>query len=141
MTPIRSARFALLHYHDGEKRYILAPLGLKVGDTVMSGGNAPIQIGNALPFKNIPVGTIIHNIELKMGKGGQLARSAGCSAQFMAKEGDYAQIKLPSNEVRVVHINCTATIGQLGKLSLKRIMGKAGRKRWLAKSAWNDVLF
>jgi len=134
--PNRSARIALLHYGDGEKRYVLAPLGLKVGDTVMSGGNAPIQIGNALPLKNIPVGSIIHNIELKIGKGGQLARSAGTYAQFMAKEGDHAQIKLPSNEVRVVHINCFATIGQLGNVDHSNVsIGKAGRTRWLGRKS------
>ena len=134
--PNRSARIALLHYGDGEKRYVLAPLGLKVGDTVMSGGNAPIQIGNALPLKNIPVGSIIHNIELKIGKGGQLARSAGTYAQFMAKEGDFAQIKLPSNEVRVVHINCFATIGQLGNVDHSNVsIGKAGRTRWLGRKS------
>ena len=132
--PNRSSRIALLHYVDGEKRYILAPLGLKVGDTVMSGGNAPIQIGNALPLKNIPVGSIIHNIELKIGKGGQLARSAGTYGQFMAKEGNYAQIKLPSNEVRVVHLNCFATLGQIGNADHSNIsMGKAGRTRWLGR--------
>jgi len=134
--PNRSARIALLHYGDGEKRYILAPLGLNLGDTVMSGENAPIQIGNALPLKNIPVGSIIHNIELKIGKGGQLARGAGTYAQFMAKEGDYAQIKLPSNEVRMVHINCFATIGQLGNIDHSNIaIGKAGRTRWLGRKS------
>ena len=130
--PNRSSRIALLHYVDGEKRYILAPLGLKVGDTVMSGEKVAIQVGNALPLKNIPVGSIIHNIELKIGKGGQLARSAGTSGQFMAKEGSYAQIKLPSNEVRMVHLNCYATIGQIGNTDHVNIsFGKAGRTRWL----------
>ncbi len=132
--PNRSCRIALLHYADGEKRYILAPLGLKVGDTVMSGENSAIQPGNALPLKNIPVGSIIHNIELKIGKGGQLARSAGTYAQFMAKEGNYAQIKLPSNEVRMVHLNCYATIGQVGNIDHSNIaLGKAGRTRWLGR--------
>jgi large subunit ribosomal protein L2 len=130
--PNRSSLIALLHYLDGEKRYILAPLGLKVGDTVMSGENAPIQRGNALPLKNIPVGNIIHNIELKIGKGGQLSRSAGTHGQFMAKEGNYAQIKLPSNEVRMVHLDCYATIGQIGNIDHANIsLGKAGRTRWL----------
>ncbi|MFH0812367.1 MAG: 50S ribosomal protein L2 [Pseudomonadota bacterium] len=132
--PNRSSRIALLHYADGEKRYILAPLELKVGDTVMSGGNAPIQAGNALPLRRIPVGSIIHNIELRIGKGGQLARGAGTYGQLVAKEGDYAQIKLPSNEVRMVHLNCTATIGQVGNIDHANIsLGKAGRTRWLGK--------
>ncbi|MBW1678636.1 MAG: 50S ribosomal protein L2 [Deltaproteobacteria bacterium] len=132
--PNRSALIALLHYADGEKRYILAPLGLKVGDTVMAGENAPIQRGNALPLKNIPVGNIIHNIELKIGKGGQLSRSAGTHCQFMAKEGNYAQIKLPSNEVRMVHLDCYATIGQIGNIDHANIsLGKAGCTRWLGR--------
>ena len=132
--PNRSSRVALLHYADGEKRYILSPVGLKVGDTIMAGENAPIQIGNALPLKNIPVGSIVHNIELKIGKGGQLARSAGTYCQFMAKEGNYAQIKLPSNEVRIVHVNCFATIGQIGNIDHSNIsIGKAGRTRWLGR--------
>ena len=132
--PNRSSRIALLHYADGEKRYILAPVGLKVGDTVMAGEKSPIQKGNALPLKNIPVGSIVHNIELKIGKGGQLARSAGSYAQFMAKEGNYAQIKLPSNEARTVHLNCYATIGQIGNIDHSHIsFGKAGRTRWFGK--------
>ncbi|HNR14038.1 MAG TPA: 50S ribosomal protein L2 [Thermodesulfobacteriota bacterium] len=132
--PNRTSRIALLHYRDGEKRYILAPVGLKIGDTVVAGPNAPIQPGNALPLRNIPVGSIIHNIELKIGKGGQLARSAGSSAQFVAKEKDYALIKLPSGEVRMVHLNCFATIGQVGNIDHSNIsVGKAGRSRWLGK--------
>jgi len=132
--PNRSSRIALLHYADGEKRYILAPLGLKVGDTVISSENAPIQVGNSLPLKNIPVGSIIHNVELKIGKGGQLARSAGTYAQLMAKEGDYAQIKLPSDEVRLVHLKCFATIGQIGNIDHSNVsIGKAGRTRWLGR--------
>lgn len=130
--PNRSARIALLHYVDGEKRYILAPNGLKAGDTIVSGPDADIKVGNALPIKNIPVGTLIHNIELKIGKGGQLVRSAGGSAQLMAKEGDYALLRLPSGELRKVHINCKATIGQVGNLEHENItIGKAGRSRWL----------
>ncbi|MGI6225165.1 MAG: 50S ribosomal protein L2 [Peptococcales bacterium] len=132
--PNRSARIALLHYLDGEKRYILAPNGLKVGDMVVSGPEADIVIGNALPLKNIPVGSIIHNIELKPLKGGQLCRSAGGSAQLMAKEGNYAHVRLPSGEVRLVHINCKATIGQVGNLDHENItIGKAGRSRWMNK--------
>jgi len=132
--PNRSSRIALLHYADGEKRYILAPEKLKVGDTVMSGENAPIQAGNSLPLQRIPVGSIIHNIELKIGKGGQLARSAGTYAQLVAKEGNYAQIKLPSDEVRMVHLQCSATMGQVGNLDHVNIsVGKAGRTRWLGK--------
>ena len=130
--PNRSARVALLNYKDGEKRYILAPLKLKVGDEVMSGEKADIKVGNCLPIKNIPVGTIIHNIELKSGKGGELARSAGGYAQLLAKEGNYANIKLPSGEVRLVRMECRATIGQVGNTSHEIInLGKAGRKRWL----------
>ncbi|MFA5880645.1 MAG: 50S ribosomal protein L2 [Eubacteriales bacterium] len=132
--PNRSARIALLNYADGEKRYIVAPNGLKVGDTVESGPNADIKTGNALPMKNIPVGTVIHNIELKPLKGAQLCRSAGASAQLMAKEGDYAHIRIPSGEVRLVHINCKATIGQVGNLENENItIGKAGRSRWLGR--------
>ncbi len=132
--PNRSSRIALLHYADGEKRYILAPLGLTVGDTVESGPDADIKPGNALPLRNIPVGTIIHNIELKPFKGGQLARSAGNAAQLMAKEGDYAHIRMPSGEVRLVHINCKATVGQVGNLEHENItVGKAGRSRWLGR--------
>jgi len=130
--PNRTANIALLHYVDGEKRYILAPVGLKVGDTVESGENADIKPGNALPLENIPVGTMIHNIELKAGKGGQLVRSAGGAAQLMAKEGDYAQVRLPSGEVRMLPIKCKATIGQVGNVDHENIsIGKAGRKRWM----------
>ncbi|MDY2685806.1 MAG: 50S ribosomal protein L2 [Selenomonadaceae bacterium] len=130
--PNRSARIALLNYADGEKRYILAPNGLKVGDTVVSGPEADIKVGNALPLKDIPVGTMIHNIELKIGKGAQLVRSAGAAAQLMAKEGDYALLRLPSGELRKVHINCRATIGEVGNLEHENItLGKAGRNRWL----------
>ncbi|WP_177504469.1 50S ribosomal protein L2 [Anaerosinus sp.] len=129
--PNRSARIALLNYVDGEKRYILAPNGLKVGDKVVSGPDADIKPGNALPIKNIPVGTMLHNIELKIGKGGQLVRSAGTGAQLMAKEGDYALLRMPSGELRKVHINCRATIGQVGNLEHENItIGKAGRNRW-----------
>ncbi len=130
--PNRSARIALLNYADGEKRYIIAPLKLKVGDEVMSGEKADIKPGNCLPIANIPVGTIIHNIELKPGKGGEMARSAGGYAQLLAKEGEYANIKLPSGEVRLVSMKCRATIGQIGNTSHEIIdLGKAGRKRWL----------
>jgi len=130
--PNRSANIALLHYADGEKRYILAPNGLKVGDTIISGPKADIKVGNALPLLNIPVGTIIHNIEMKPGKGAQLVRSAGTSAQLMAKESKYASIRMPSGEVRMVHINCRATIGQVGNLEHENVtIGKAGRKRWM----------
>lgn len=130
--PNRSARIALLHYVDGEKRYIIAPNGLKVGDKIESGPQADIKTGNALPLKNIPVGTMIHNIEMKIGKGGQLVRSAGTAAQLMAKEGNYATIRMPSGEVRKIHINCRATIGQVGNLDHENItIGKAGRSRWL----------
>jgi large subunit ribosomal protein L2 len=130
--PNRSSRIALLTYKDGEKKYIIAPLKLKVGDEVMSGENADIRVGNSVPIKNIPVGTIIHNIELKEGKGGELVRSAGGYAQLLAKEGEYANIKLPSGEVRLVRLNCRATIGQIGNTSHEIVnLGKAGRKRWL----------
>lgn len=132
--PNRSARIALLNYADGEKRYILAPNGVKVGDKIESGPSADIKPGNALPLKNIPVGSVIHAIELKPLKGAQLCRSAGASAQLMAKEGDYAHIRMPSSEVRLVHINCKATIGQVGNLEHENItIGKAGRSRWLGK--------
>ena len=128
--PNRSAHIALLHYVDGEKRYILHPKGLKVGDTVISGSNADIKVGNALPLKDIPVGTVIHNIELKAGKGGQMVRSAGNSAQLMAKEDGYAQIRLPSGEVRMVRVECRATVGQVGNVEHENIrIGKAGRSR------------
>lgn len=128
--PNRSANIALLNYADGEKRYIISPHGLKVGDTVVSGPDADIKVGNALPLRNIPVGTVIHNIELVAGKGGQLVRAAGNSAQLTAKEGDFAQIRLPSGEVRLVHAECRATIGQVGNVDHENIsIGKAGRKR------------
>jgi len=129
--PNRSARIALLMYVDGERRYILAPKGLQVGDTVMSGPNAEIKVGNALPLEKIPDGTIIHNIELKPGKGGQLARSAGTYAQLMAKEGSYALLRLPSGELRRVHVKCLATIGMIGNEDhINEVDGKAGRVRW-----------
>ena len=130
--PNRSANIALLFYADGEKRYILAPQGLQVGDTIVSGPTADIKVGNALPLVNIPLGTTIHNVEMKIGKGGQLARSAGTGIQLMAKEGDYALLRMPSGELRQVHINCRATIGQIGNLDHENItLGKAGRTRWL----------
>jgi large subunit ribosomal protein L2 len=130
--PNRTARLALLHYADGEKRYIVAPVDLKVGDTVMSGPSAEIRSGNSLPISNIPVGTLIHNIEMKSGKGGQLVRSAGGAAQLLAKEGDFAQIRMPSGEVRLIHQVCYATIGQVGNLDHGNVkLGKAGRKRHL----------
>ncbi len=128
--PIRTARLALLTYADGEKRYIIAPLGLKVGDTVVAGSNVDIRVGNSLPIANIPVGTLIHNIELKQGKGGQLVRAAGGAAQLLAKEGDYAQVRMPSGEVRLVSQTCYATIGQVGNVDHSNVkLGKAGRKR------------
>jgi len=127
--PNRTARLALLVFADGEKRYIIAPVGLKVGDTVVSGKNADIRPGNTLPISNIPVGTMIHNIELKEGRGGQVVRSAGTAAQLLAKEGDYAQVRLPSGEVRLIRQVCFATIGQVGNLDHSNIkLGKAGRK-------------
>ncbi|HXE89678.1 MAG TPA: 50S ribosomal protein L2 [Terriglobales bacterium] len=130
--PNRSARIALLEYADGEKRYILQPLGLEVGQKVVSGPEADILVGNALPLRNIPPGTTIHNIELRPGKGGQMVRSAGGAAQLVAKEGDYALIKLPSGETRKVLVDCMATIGQVGNLDHENIaIGKAGRKRWM----------
>lgn len=130
--PNRSARIALLFYADGEKRYILAPNGLQVGDKLLSGPEADIKVGNALPLKNIPVGTLVHNVELKIGKGGQMVRSAGTSAQLMAKENDQALLRLPSGEVRKVHVNCRASIGMIGNLEHENItIGKAGRSRWL----------
>ncbi len=133
--PNRSANIALLNYADGEKRYILAPLGLKVGDTVTVGVEVDIRPGNALPLSSIPLGTFVHNIEMKPGKGGQLVRSAGGYAQLMAKEGKYATIKLPSNEVRLVPQLCYATIGQVGNIDYENVSsGKAGRSRWLGKS-------
>ena len=114
--PNRTANIALLNYADGEKRYILAPLGLQVGDVIVSGSDADIKVGNCLPLANIPLGTMVHNVEMKIGKGGQLIRSAGAAAQLMAKEGDYALLRMPSSEIRKVHINCRATIGQIGNL-------------------------
>ncbi len=132
--PNRTARIALLHYIDGEKRYILAPLGLKVGDSVMSGPEADIKPGNALPMASIPVGTVLHNIELKKGAGGQLARSAGSSVQLLAREGEYATLRLNSGEVRMVRSECMASIGQVGNLDHENIsIGKAGRARWLGR--------
>jgi large subunit ribosomal protein L2 len=132
--PNRSARIALLSYGDGEKRYILAPYGLTAGATVIAGEGADILVGNALPLKNIPLGTMVHNIEMKKGKGGQIARSAGVAAQLLAKERSYAQIKLPSGETRMVHLDCYATIGQVGNLDHENVsIGKAGRSRWLGK--------
>lgn len=130
--PNRTARIALVTYADGEKRYILAPVGLKVGDKIMSGPTAEIRVGNALPIYRIPLGTQVHNIELQPGKGGQLVRSAGTSAQLLAKEGTYAQVRMPSGEVRLISQNCLATIGQVGNVDHSNIvLGKAGRKRWL----------
>ncbi len=130
--PNRTANIALLNYADGEKRYILAPVGLSVGDAIESGAKADIRPGNALPLANIPVGSFIHNIELKPGKGGQLVRAAGNAAQLMAKEGEYAQVRLPSGEVRMIRMNCKATIGQIGNLEHENVkIGKAGRKRWM----------
>lgn len=128
--PNRTARLALLFYADGEKRYIVAPVELKVGDTVMAGAGAEIRSGNALPISNIPVGTLIHNIEIKEGRGGQMVRSAGGAAQLLAKEGDFAQIRMPSGEVRLIRQTCYATIGQIGNLDHGNVkLGKAGRKR------------
>ncbi|HLG65852.1 MAG TPA: 50S ribosomal protein L2 [Ktedonosporobacter sp.] len=132
--PNRSARIALLHYVDGEKRYIIAPLGLKVGDRVEAGPEADIRVGNALPLKNIPTGTTIHNIEMQRGRGGQLVRGAGVGAQLMAKEGNYALIRLPSGEQRNIHILCMATIGQVGNIDHENIsIGKAGRSRHMGR--------
>ena len=132
--PNRSARIALLHYADGEKRYILAPNGLKVGDKIVSGSGSDISIGNALPLSEMPLGSYVHNVELKPGKGGQLGRSAGTALQLMAKEGDYAQLKMPSGEVRMVRVECMATFGEVGNSERENIsLGKAGRTRWLGK--------
>ncbi len=132
--PNRTARIALLHYVDGEKRYIIAPVGLKVGDRIESGPDADIRVGNALPLKNIPTGTVIHNIEMERGRGGQLARGAGVGAQLMAKDGDYAQIRMPSGEQRRIHILCMATIGQVGNVDHENIsLGKAGRSRHMGR--------
>ncbi len=136
--PNRSARLALLHYVDGEKRYILAPVGLEVGREVLSGPQADILVGNSLPLKNIPAGTTVHNVELRPGKGGQMARSAGASVQLVSKEGDYALVKLPSNEVRRVHVDCKATIGQVGNVDHENVsLGKAGRTRYLGRRPHN----
>jgi len=136
--PNRSARIALLHYADGEKRYIVAPLGLEVGRTVTSGPEADILVGNALPLRNIPAGTVVHNIELRPGKGAQMARSAGAQVQLISKEGDYALLKLPSAEVRRVHVDCMATIGQVGNVDHENVsIGKAGRTRWMGKRPHN----
>ena len=130
--PNRSARIALVTYADGEKRYILQPLGLKVGDAIIAGDNVDILPGNALPLKNIPLGTMLHNVELKPGKGGQIARSAGSSVQLVAKEGDYASVKMPSGEIRHIAIVCYATVGQVGNIDHENVsIGKAGRNRWL----------
>jgi large subunit ribosomal protein L2 len=130
--PNRTSRLALLHYHDGEKRYILAPVDLKVGDTVISGSKAEVRPGNCLKIANIPVGTLVHNLEIKEGRGGQMVRAAGTAAQLLAKEGDYAQVRMPSGEVRLVRQTCYATIGQVGNLEHSNIkLGKAGRKRHL----------
>lgn len=130
--PNRSARVALLHYSDGEKRYIVGPLGLQVGEQLMSGPEAEIKVGNALPLRAIPVGMTLHNLELKPGKGAQLARSAGSGVQFLAKEGDYGLVKLPSGELRRISLDCMAVIGQVGNLDYENVsLGKAGRSRWL----------
>ena len=132
--PNRSSRIALLTYADGEKRYIIQPLGIKVGDTIIAGEGVDILPGNALPLKHIPLGTQIHNVELKPGKGGQIARSAGSSVQLVAKEGDYASVKMPSGEIRKINIDCFATVGQVGNVDHENIsIGKAGRTRWLGK--------
>jgi len=132
--PNRSARIALLTYADGEKRYILQPVGIKVGDTIVSGQNVDILPGNSLPLKNIPLGTLLHNVELKPGKGGQIARSAGSSVQLVAKEGGYASVKMPSGEIRKINMECFATIGQVGNLDHENVsIGKAGRSRWLGQ--------
>jgi large subunit ribosomal protein L2 len=136
--PNRTARIALLHYADGEKRYILAPDGLKQGDTVVSSKNADIRPGNSMPMGEIPAGTMIHNLEMKKGRGGQLVRSAGGAAQLMAKDGQYAQVKLPSGEVRKLHVACRATVGQVSNLEHQNIsLGKAGRSRWLGRRPHN----
>ncbi|MBI5499725.1 MAG: 50S ribosomal protein L2 [Deltaproteobacteria bacterium] len=136
--PNRSARIALLHYVDGEKRYIVAPMELKVGDTVVSSRNADIKPGNVLPLRFIPLGTMIYGIELKLGKGAQLARAAGTAAQLLAKEGEYAHVRLPSGEVRLVHMDCRATVGQASNIDHGLVrMGKAGRRRWLGRRPHN----
>jgi large subunit ribosomal protein L2 len=132
--PNRSARIALVTYADGEKRYILQPLGMKVGDTVLAGDSVDILPGNCLPLKNIPLGTTIHNVELRPGKGGQIARSAGSWVQLVAREGDYASVKMPSGEIRKINVECVATIGQVGNIDHENVAyGKAGRSRWLGK--------
>src|SRR3972149_7534350 len=132
--PNRSARIALLHYSDGDKKYILAPNGLKVGNKIVSGTGSDIAVGNALPLKEMPLGSFVHNVELKPGKGGQLGRSAGAALQLMAKEGEYAQLKMPSGEVRMVRVECMATYGEVGNAEKENIsLGKAGRTRWLGK--------
>jgi len=132
--PNRTSRIALVTYADGEKRYILHPIGLKVGDTIVAGVNVDILPGNALPLRNIPVGTQIHNVELRPGKGGQIARSAGSAVQLVAKEGDYASVRMPSSEIRKIYIECYATIGQVGNLDHENVsIGKAGRSRWLGR--------
>src|ERR1700757_1845068 len=136
--PNRSARIALLAYADGEKRYILQPVGLEVGQKLLSGPEAAILVGNARPLRNIPAGTTVHNIELKPGKGAQMVRSAGGAAQLVAKEGDYALVKLPSGETRKVLIDCMATVGQIGNVDHENVaIGKAGRKRWMGKKPVN----
>src|SRR5258708_621997 len=136
--PNRTARIALLHYVDGAKRYILAPDGIKLGDTVMSSRHADIKPGNSMPLRHVPLGTMIHNIELKKGKGAQLVRAAGAAAALMAKDGDYAQVRLPSGEVRMVHLECHATIGQVSNIDHSHIsLGKAGRSRWLGRRPHN----
>jgi large subunit ribosomal protein L2 len=132
--PNRSARIALLTYADGEKRYILHPIGLKVGDTIIAGQNVDILPGNSLPLKNIPLGTQLHNVELRPGKGGQIARSAGSSVQLVAKEGEYASVKMPSGEIRKINMECFATIGQVGNIDHENVsIGKAGRSRWMGQ--------
>ncbi|BCS34605.1 50S ribosomal protein L2 [Luteitalea sp. TBR-22] len=132
--PNRSARIALVTYADGEKRYILHPVGLKVGDSIVAGATADILPGNALPLKNIPLGTVVHNVELRPGKGGQMARSAGAAVQVVAKEGEYATLRMPSSEVRLVNMECYATVGQVGNVDHENVsIGKAGRSRWLGK--------
>ena len=136
--PNRSARIALLHYVDGEKRYILAPVGIEVGRKIMSGPDADILVGNALPLKNIPAGTVVHNVELKPGKGGQMVRSAGASAQLVSRDGGIALLKLPSGEIRKVLVDCMATVGQVGNVEHENVsLGKAGRTRWMGKRPHN----
>lgn len=136
--PNRSGRIALVHYADGQKAYILAPDGLKAGDTVISSRNADVKPGNAMPLRHLPLGTMVHNVELKIGKGGQMVRSAGAAAQLMAKDGSYAQLRLPSGEVRMVHLDCRATVGQVSNTTHARVtLGKAGRSRWLGRRPHN----